>query len=986
MRKNHVFLVLISIFLTFALFSCNDSTDINPVSIEINESTVSEQYDPDTFDLSTISLTIIYDDESTSQISLNESMLSQEDLALLSTLGLKELQVQYLGLTATLSINFVYDELKTKLLFIYQLALPSDDVPATYEAWLESISGEDGLSITDASLNYLGHLILTFSDLSTQDVGQVIGTDGKEVELQATSTSIEWRYTDDLEWQELITLAQITGIGISLVEINNDGELIITYTDDQTTNLGVIFAHKVKFMGHNGQLIDIVWVTNGQDAIAPNPPLLTGYTFSEWDEIYTGVNSNLVINAIYIQNSYDVEFISDTTTDYPSIQDIPYGSTIILPTPDKLDYIFIGWFTDIDDPSSQIFSTTSITEDLILLAKYEKQSYVVQFIDYDDSLLSHQIVPYMTSAVPPMLPDRIGYEFIGWNQDFLEVTADITCKAVYTQQHYNIVFLANGGNDVESINNLSYNDVLNLPTPVYEDYDFLGWYTYGNLIESGDTMPDKDLLLFAKWEPHEYLLSFDSNSGSVVSNQTYYIYDDIQTLPTPTKAGYTFIGWEQDSEFITAPFSWEVHTDINVTAIWEGVTDDIIYRLNDGYAKVLGIQTPILTLIIPDTIYDIPVTHISENAFLDNDSIIEASAGLNISHVEDNAFNGSTALTSITFKNTTTNFGVSVFEGCTSITSITISSEMNYTLKYFFGDLVPNIPASLEIVRYSLGSSFIDSTLFTNDMNGVTLGLASDMTTISANQFKDTQYLLSVELPNNLIRIEDSAFENSGLQSIEIPNTVVSIGRGAFKDCGGMLSLTFEESSVLQLIEYQAFRLTGITGTITIPASVSSIESQGLAYIYNLEHIIFETGSQLTFISNYMLFSNTNLISVTLPDQLTDIGLYSFATNGNLEEIIIPSSVTWVGNNAFFQCDSLSIYARAASLPETWDEYFNPSNRPIYWSFEDFAEDTNFEYILQSNGNALLVGRKAGSVEANLTIPKLIESHTLVEIMYKAFE
>ncbi|MCK5732023.1 MAG: InlB B-repeat-containing protein, partial [Tenericutes bacterium] len=714
MRKNHVFLVLISIFLTFTLFSCNDSTDINPVSIEINESTVLDQYDPDTFDLSTINLIIIYDDESTSQIPLNESMLSQEDLMLLSTLGSQELQVQYLGLTVTLSINFAYDELKTKLLFIFHLALPSDDVPATYEAWLESISGEDGVSITDASLNYLGHLILTFSDLSTQDVGQVVGTDGREVELQATSTSLEWRYTDDLEWQELIPFTQITGIGISLVEINNEGELIITYTDDQTTNLGVILAHKVKFKGHNGQLIDIVWVTHGQDAVAPSPPLLLGYVFSEWGDVYTGVISDLVINAIYIQNSYDVEFISDTTTDYPSILDVPYGNTIILPIPDKLDYIFIGWFTDIDDPSSQIFSTTSITEDLTLLAKYEKQSYVVQFVDHDDSLLSHQIVPYMTSAVPPMLQDRIGYLFTGWDQDFLEVTADITCKAVYTQEHYNIVFLTDGGNDVASINNLSYDDVLSLPTPIYLDYDFLGWYALGSLIESGDTMPDKDLLLIAKWEPHEYLLSFDSNSGSTVPDQNYYIYDDIATLPTPIKTGYTFIGWEQTDELLTAPFSWEVHADINLTAIWEGVTDDVIYRLNNGYAKVLGIQTPILTLTIPDTIYDIPVTHISENAFLDNSSITEASVGLNLTYVEDNAFNGATELTAITFTNTTTNFGVTVFEGCTNLASLILSSEIPQPLYYYFGNSAADIPASLQTVRYALGAAYINSTLFIN--------------------------------------------------------------------------------------------------------------------------------------------------------------------------------------------------------------------------------------------------------------------------------
>ncbi len=986
MKKNHVFLVLFSMLLVLMLASCNNNPDVQPVSIVVNNTSVQEEYDPDDFDLSSISIIVTYSDDTTSQISLTEEMLSSADLELLSTPGDKELQVQYLGLSTTLNISFAYSELKTRLLFLYNMATVTDDVPDTYEEWLESIQGEDGLSITNATLNPSGHLIFTFSDATTKDVGQVVGKDGKEVELRSTSTSLEWKYEEELVWQELLPLSQITGIGISLVEINDEGELVITYTDNQTTNLGVILAYKVKFMDHNDQLIDILWVNHGEDAVAPTPPVFLGYTFSEWSGVFTNVTSDLTINAIYTQDVYNVEFVSDSLDEYDAIPDVVYGDTLDLPVPTKQDHIFVGWFTDLGDPNSQFFSTTPVTKNLILYAKYEKQTFTVQFVDYDDTLLSEQIIPYLESAVPPMLVERTGYQFTGWDHEYLEISSDIVIKAVYSQLEYNITFQSNGGSEVAAINNLTYNEVLNLPTPIYQDYDFLGWYAFGELVQTGDTMPAKDLYLTAKWEPHEYLLSFDSNSGSVIENQYYYFDDDVTTLPTPIKTGYTFIGWEFDGEILTAPFTWDVHTDINLVAIWEGSTDNVMYRLNDGFAEVIGVDGPTTTLVIPDNIFDIPVTLITEDAFLDNDTLVNITVGSNVLSVSDNAFMNCTSLESIEFTKNTTSFGTSVFEGASSLISMTISSELSNALKYYFGDLVANIPSSLEIVRYAVGSTTIDSTLYSNDMNGVTLGLATDMTTIAQNQFKDTQYLLSIELPNGLIRIDDSAFENCALVAVEIPNTVTSIGRQAFKNCTDMLTLDFEDTSTLSLIEYEAFKLAGLTGTITIPASVTSIESQGLAYLYNLEHVIFEAGSQVTFISNHMFASNNNMISVTLPDQLTDIGLYSFSANSSLETVIIPDSVTWVGNNAFYQCTSLVIYAEHSSEPETWDAFYNPNNRPIYWSFEDFAEDANFEYILQTNGNAIVVGRKSGSTVADLVIPSTIGSHTVTEIMNKAFE
>ena len=73
--------------------------------------------------------------------------------------------------------------------------------------------GKDGRGVKSFEVNDEGHLMVTYSDGETVDLGKVTGdaTDGKDGE---------------------------NGRGIANLEVNEDGELIATYTDGETQNLG----------------------------------------------------------------------------------------------------------------------------------------------------------------------------------------------------------------------------------------------------------------------------------------------------------------------------------------------------------------------------------------------------------------------------------------------------------------------------------------------------------------------------------------------------------------------------------------------------------------------------------------------------------------------------------------------------------------------------------------------------------------------------
>ncbi len=74
---------------------------------------------------------------------------------------------------------------------------------------------------------------------------------------------------------------------------------------------------------------------------------------------------------------------------------------------------------------------TNVTSDLIVTAEYDPIGYTVRFIDYDNSLIVERIVQHGEDATAPTVPTREGYDFDGWDTNFTNVTSNLTVKALY---------------------------------------------------------------------------------------------------------------------------------------------------------------------------------------------------------------------------------------------------------------------------------------------------------------------------------------------------------------------------------------------------------------------------------------------------------------------------------------------------------------------------------------------------------------------------
>lgn len=146
-----------------------------------------------------------------------------------------------------------------------------------------------------------------------------------------------------------------------------------------------------------------------------------------------------------------------------------------------------------------------------------------------------------------------------------------------------------------------------LVNPTKSGYNFAGWYLEDTFATKIETLAadgyTSEITLYAKWNKRSsgggggttrYTVSFDTNGGSKLSNQTVTRNSVIKEPATPTKEGFDFAGWYTDKELKTKyDFSARVTKSVTLYAAWtEKKTDSpinqIILTIGEKSALVFG--------------------------------------------------------------------------------------------------------------------------------------------------------------------------------------------------------------------------------------------------------------------------------------------------------------------------------------------------------------------------------------------------------------
>lgn len=111
----------------------------------------------------------------------------------------------------------------------------------------------------------------------------------------------------------------------------------------------------------------------------------------------------------------------------------------------------------------------------------------------------------------------------------------------------------------------TYGNAVTLADLSKTGYTFGGWYTTedctGDAVTRISATETGDRTFYAKWTANQYTVTFDANKGTVASDSMVVTYGQpYGTMPTPTRANYTFLGW-----FTAATSSVKVEAETKVT-------------------------------------------------------------------------------------------------------------------------------------------------------------------------------------------------------------------------------------------------------------------------------------------------------------------------------------------------------------------------------------------------------------------------------------
>ena len=270
-------------------------------------------------------------------------------------------------------------------------------------------------------------------------------------------------------------------------------------------------------------------------------------------------------------------------------QTIVRGDKVEKPTdPTREGYTFLGWYIEED---KWIFNGFSVSEDITLVAKWQANTYAVSFDANGGAAVSSKTYTYGNSCTLPT-PTRTGYTFLGWyngetkieNSGTWQLAFNATLVAEWEVNTYTVTFDANGGSAVVPVSYaVTFGEGYTVPEAEKEGYTFVGWYCGNTKYTGGTWTTTSDITLIAKWQANTYTVTFDANGGAAVSSKTY-TYGNSYTLPTPTRTGYTFLGWYNGETKMENSGTWVHASGMSLTAKWQASTYTVTFDTNGGTA------------------------------------------------------------------------------------------------------------------------------------------------------------------------------------------------------------------------------------------------------------------------------------------------------------------------------------------------------------------------------------------------------------------
>lgn len=293
---------------------------------------------------------------------------------------------------------------------------------------------------------------------------------------------------------------------------------------------------------------------------------------------------------------FDSEIEVATQTHY-------YGELIFrLPVLTRTGYTFVGWHKRADLADEIVLESDDAKwqekSDVALYAEWDANTYTITFDGIGCESLGIKNVLYNEKIGELPIPNRIGYEFIGWKNENNDIVSagdlyltvgNTLLFATWREKTYTITFHACGGTpEIQSVQCV-YNEIIDVfPSVERDGYSLSAWNSMengtGEYYNSGFAYAyDGHLDLYAQWDIVTYSIVYVLDGGiNNASNPVVYTIENEDIILNPaTKLGYSFVGWMKVNSIISKIDNGSFG-NIELIAIWQANMYTITLNANGG--------------------------------------------------------------------------------------------------------------------------------------------------------------------------------------------------------------------------------------------------------------------------------------------------------------------------------------------------------------------------------------------------------------------
>lgn len=175
--------------------------------------------------------------------------------------------------------------------------------------------------------------------------------------------------------------------------------------------------------------------------------------------------------------------------------------------------------------------------------RYILNKYTLKYIVDGTEFLSEEYYFGQNVTAISEEPTKEGYTFNGWDTEIPSTmpSRNVEINALFTVNQHTITYYVDGV--VKYTDTYNYGDSISIRgNEEKEGYTFSGWDT-----ELPATMPDNDINVNGTFSINTYTLSCE-NEGETIYSRDYEYGSSVDSseIPTPSKEGYTFTGWDKE--------------------------------------------------------------------------------------------------------------------------------------------------------------------------------------------------------------------------------------------------------------------------------------------------------------------------------------------------------------------------------------------------------------------------------------------------------